>query len=62
MYDGSAYNKTQKKLYYEPIQNVMFDNFVLNYPNQLTNCHPMVLYKYIYYLSTYKKSITINIT
>ena len=31
MYDGSAYNKTQKKLYYEPIQNIMFDNFVWSF-------------------------------
>jgi len=28
MYDGSAKNKTQKKIYYEPIENIMFDNFV----------------------------------
>jgi len=28
MSDGSAENKTQKKIYYEPIKNIMFDNFV----------------------------------
>ena len=28
MFDGSAENKTQKKIYYEPIKNIMFDNFV----------------------------------
>ena len=29
MHDGSAWNKTQKKIYYEPIKNILFDNFVL---------------------------------
>ena len=29
MYDGSVKNKTQKKIQYEPIENMMFDNFVL---------------------------------
>ena len=29
MYDGSAKNKTQKKILYEPIENIMFDIFVL---------------------------------
>ena len=29
MYDGSAKNKTQKKIEQEPIENMMFDNFVL---------------------------------
>jgi hypothetical protein len=31
MYDGSAKNKTQKKIYYEPIENIMFDNFVWSF-------------------------------
>ena len=31
MYDGSAYNKTQKKIYHQPIKNIMFDNFVWSY-------------------------------
>ena len=29
MYDGSAQDKTRRKIYYEPIENMMFDNFVL---------------------------------
>ena len=29
MYDGSALNKTRKKIYFEPIENMMFNNFVL---------------------------------
>ena len=29
MYDGSAENKTWKKIYYEPIENMMFNNVVL---------------------------------
>ena len=28
MYHGSAKNKTQKKISYEPIKNIMFNNFV----------------------------------
>ena len=28
MYDGSAQDKTRRKIYYEPIENIMFDNFV----------------------------------
>ena len=31
MYDGSAKNKTQKKIYYEPIENIMFDDFVWSF-------------------------------
>ena len=29
MYDASAKNKTQKKIYFEPIENIMFNYFVL---------------------------------
>ena len=29
MFDGLVKNKTQKKIQYEPIENMMFDNFVL---------------------------------
>ena len=29
MYDGSALNKTRKKIYFEPIENMMFNNFIL---------------------------------
>ena len=29
MYDGSALNKTRKEIYYEAIENMMFNNFVL---------------------------------
>ena len=29
LYDGSAKNKTEKKIYCEPIENILFNNFVL---------------------------------
>ena len=29
MYDGSVKNKTQKKIQYEPIENMMFDQYLL---------------------------------
>ena len=29
MYNGSAKNKAQKKIQYKPIENIMFDDFVL---------------------------------